>query len=109
MKTKVPITLKLSKEGFFIKKDDETLSNALKDHEKIKLLKVGEYEITMKYDFTRNRTDNIYEVGIIIDFDKEIINLNINGDESILPMGTFVAYLEEEFFFSMREEKNNCH
>ncbi|MBX0312591.1 MAG: hypothetical protein JHC31_12625 [Sulfurihydrogenibium sp.] len=107
MKVKIPLTL--SKEEFSIK-DNETLSNALKDYkQKIKFLKIEEYEITMEYDFTRNRTDNVYEVEIILDFDKEIVNLNINGDESVLPMGTFVAYLDEEFFFSMRKEKNNCH
>lgn len=107
MKIKIPITL--SKEEFSIK-DDETLSNVLKDYRrKTKLLKIGEYEITMEYDFTRNRTDNVYEVEIILDFDKEIINLNINGDESVLPMGTFVAYFEEEFFFSIKKEKNNCY
>lgn len=107
METKTPIIkipLTLSGQGFLIKKEEIVGVLKVEEGSRYKTLETEKYKIEMEYEYTYNRTQNVYDVEILIDEKEEIIILNINGDESILPIETFVANLDEEFFFSIKRK-----
>lgn len=105
MEKQIKISLTLSRKGFYLNREETSGILQIEELNRYKVLETEKYKIEMEYEPSYNHTQNVYNVEIIIDEEKKVIILYINKDKSILPIETFVVYLDEELFFNIKRKK----
>jgi hypothetical protein len=105
---KIKTSLILTKRGFFIRSNGVLTGSP---NEKF-YIRAGKFNITLEYRYRYAYDSTLFLIDMLIDTDKETVTLNINNlnankTENILPLASFSMWLDDEFNFIVKKNKEN--